>query len=165
MIVSLIVAMDEQRGIGVNNRLPWRLPADLKRFKALTMGRHLIVGRKTYDSIGRPLPGRKMVVITRNPGLSEQSEALAYVHSLDAALALAKGRGESEAFVGGGADIFAQALGLADRLYLTVVHTTTQADTFFPVFEAAVWQTQESHDSPADEDNPFAFTWELMIRA
>jgi dihydrofolate reductase len=103
MIISLIVALDRQCGIGKDNQLPWRLPADLKRFRELTMGHHLIVGRKTYESIGKPLPGRTMIVVTRQPDF--QLEESLVVNSVDEALRLANTRGEQEVFVIGGAEI------------------------------------------------------------
>ena len=127
MIVSLIAALDEAGGIGKDGGLPWRLSADLRRFKALTMGHHLIVGRKTYVSIGRPLPGRTLIVLTRDPTFAAPGCLLAA--SLEQALALAGRRGESEAFIGGGGEIFAQAMPLAGRLYLTHVHTLAACDT------------------------------------
>ncbi len=156
MIVSLLVAMDERRGIGKDGRLPWHLSADLKRFKGLTMGHHLIMGRKTYESIGRPLPGRTMIVITRNP--EYHPEGCQVAHSLAEALDMAQERGESEAFVIGGGQIFAQALPHADRLYLTLVHTVTEADTLFPALEQDLWIEEESSYHPADEKNQFPFT-------
>lgn len=162
MIVSLIVAMDRERGIGVNGRLPWRLSADMKRFRELTMGHHLIVGRKTYESIGKPLPGRQMIVVTRAPDY--RAEGCLVVHSLDEALALAGGRGESEVFIGGGAQIYAQAMERADRLYLTSVAATVAADTFFPEFDETAWRVAETRYQPADERNQFPFTFQLLVR-
>src|SRR5215469_5276330 len=130
MIVSLIAAMDESQGIGVNNRLPWRLSADLKRFKALTMGHHIIVGRHTFESIGKPLPGRHTIILTNRHDF--RADGCATADSLDAALNLARQDGESEVFVCGGARVFQDALPIADRFYLTVVHANVAADTFFP---------------------------------
>src|SRR5512139_3630480 len=110
MNISLIVAMDEERGIGKGGKVPWHLKADLQRFKALTMGHHLIVGRKTWESIGRPLAGRVMVIITRSPVYRpENCPDCVVVDSLDAALEVARQAGEQEAFIGGGGEIFAQA--------------------------------------------------------
>jgi len=138
MIISLIVAMDERGGIGLNNRVPWHIPADLKRFKALTMGHHLIVGRKTYESIGRALPGRTMIIITRSKDY--RAEGCWVVSSLQQALRLAEERGETEAFIGGGGMIYAQALPQAERIYLTRVHTEVEADVYFPNWEPAGWR-------------------------
>src|ERR1041384_6972267 len=109
--------MDERRGIGKQGRLPWRLSADLKRFRELTMGHHIVVGRKTFESIGRPLPGRQMIVVPRGRGL--RAEGCLICHSPEEAIRLAAARGESEVFVCGGAEIYAQSLARADRLYLT----------------------------------------------
>jgi len=108
VIISLIVAMDEERGIGVEGRLPWHLPADLKRFKSLTMGHHLIMGRKTYESIGSPLPGRTMIIVTRNP--SYQPDGCMVARSLDTAIEFARMDLENEVFIIGGADLFEQAI-------------------------------------------------------
>lgn len=162
MIVSLIVAMDQRRGIGVNGQLPWRLAADLKRFRALTMGHHLIVGRRTYESIGRPLPGRQMIIVTRAENYC--APGCFIVHSLVEALALARERGEQEVFIGGGAQIYAPALALADRLYLTLVEAETAADTFFPQFDESEWREQESQHQPPDQSNQYPCTFKLLVR-
>lgn len=162
MYLSLIVAFDQQRGIGKDNRIPWRLSADLKNFKTLTMGHTLIVGRKTAESIGRPLPGRDGVLITRTRDFALPGWKT--VHSLDAALTYARQHGETEAFIGGGADIYAQSLPLADRIYLTRVHATVEADTFFPAFDETAWQVIETWDHPADEKNDFAFTYQVLVK-
>jgi dihydrofolate reductase len=120
MIVSLIAAVSDNGVIGLDGSIPWRLPADLKLFKQLTMGHTLILGRKTYQSIGRPLPGRKMVVLTRQLGFTAPGCHIA--PSLEQALDTARAEGETEAFIGGGAVVYAQALPLADRIYLSRVH-------------------------------------------
>jgi dihydrofolate reductase len=167
VIVSLLVAMDEQRGIGWANRLPWRLPDDLKRFKTLTMGHHLLMGRKTFESIGRPLPGRTTIVITRNPDYQPdncQPEDCFIAYSLSKALSLAADRGETESFVIGGGEIFAQALELADRMYQTLVHTTGSADVFFPAYEPDDWIVKETVYQPAGECNEFPYTFNLLER-
>lgn len=162
MIISLLVAMDEKRGIGKAGGLPWRLSSDLKRFRQLTMGHHIIVGRKTYESIGRPLPGRQMIVVTRNESFAPEGCFVA--HSVEAAISLARERGEGELFVCGGADIYAQTLGAADRLYLTLVHADSDADTFFPEWDAGEWAEVESEDHAADEKNQHPFTFKLLAR-
>ena len=162
MIVSLIAALDRQRGIGKDNQLPWRLSGDLKRFRELTTGHHLIVGRKTYESIGKPLPNRTLIIVTRQPGF--QAEGCLVVNSVEAALALAEARGESEVFVIGGAELYAQTLNLADHLYLTFVEAEVVADTFFPAYEAADWVERETIPHAADEKNQFAFTFKTLIR-
>jgi dihydrofolate reductase len=133
VIVSIIAAMDRKCGIGVDNKLPWRLSADLKRFRELTMGHHIIVGRKTFESIGRPLPGRRMIVVTRDRNYKAEGCDLA--HSVEDATRLARERGESEVFICGGAEIYAQSIGIVGRMYLTFVGAEVAADTFFPEFD------------------------------
>ena len=162
MIVSLIAAMDRKRGIGLDNQLPWRLSADLKKFRELTMGHHTIVGRKTFESIGKPLAGRQMIVVTRDRGF--QAEGCIVCHSPEEAIQLASERGESEVFICGGAEIYTQSIALADRLYLTLVDADVAADTFFPKFDERDWQERESSFHPADERNQFPFTFKLLVR-
>ena len=162
MIVSIIAAMDRKRGIGVDNKLPWRLSADLKRFRELTMGHHIIVGRKTFESIGRPLPGRRMIVVTRDRNYKAEGCDLA--HSVEDAARLARERGESEVFICGGAEIYAQSIGIVDRMYLTFVDAEVAADTFFPEFDEREWSELESVYRPADEKNQYPFTFKLLVR-
>ncbi len=162
MIISIIVAMDETRGIGVEGRLPWHLPADLKRFKSLTMGHHLIMGRKTFASIGRPLPGRTTIIVTRDQ--SFQPEGCLVAHSLETALEFARLDLENDVFVIGGAEIFIQAIELADRIYLTQVHSSLPADVYFPEFAAADWLETDSEYHPADEKNRYPFTFKILAR-
>ncbi|HET7798168.1 MAG TPA: dihydrofolate reductase [Nevskia sp.] len=136
MNFSIIVAMAKNRTIGVNNTLPWRCPEDLKHFKALTMGHHMIMGRKTFDSIGKPLPGRTTVVVTRDMNLKIDGCVMA--HSLkDAIDACAN---DSEVFIVGGAEIYAQSLELADTLYITEVQQDVGGDAHFPEFDRDSWQ-------------------------
>ena len=162
MIISLIVAMDEKRGIGKAGELPWRLSADLKRFRALTMGHHMIVGRKTFESIGKPLAGRQMIVVTHNAAF--EADGCLVAASVQAALALAQQRGETEVFVIGGAEIYSQTLDVADRVYLTQVHAEVDADAFFPEFKHDSWTETMSAHQPADEKNQYAFTFRLLER-
>lgn len=159
MMISLIVAMDEERGIGVDNGLPWHLSQDLKHFKRITMGHHLIMGRKTYQSIGEPLPGRTMIVLTRNPDF--EAEGCMVVHSLSDAYEYAESRGEDEVFVIGGASVFEQALDDADRLYLTRVHTRSESDTYFPAFDLSSWEliSQTRYEQNKDNDHPFTIKY------
>jgi dihydrofolate reductase len=154
--------MDERRGIGVEGRLPWRLADDLKRFKELTMGHHIILGRKTYESIGRPLPGRQTIVVTRNRELEAPGCLIA--HSVEDALEIARSSGETEAFICGGADLYAQTIGIAHRLYLTLVHTETYADTFFPDWEEGEWISTDSSFHAADHRNQYPFTTRRLVR-
>jgi len=154
----MIVAAAENGVIGVDNRLPWRLKPDLQRFKQLTMGHHLIMGRKTYESIGRPLQGRITVVLTRSAGVDVPDVLVA--RSLDDAFAQAAARGDDEPFVCGGADVYAQALGDCDRCYMTVVERQYTGDAIFPGLDAASWELVESESHP-ESDPPFRFeTWD-----
>lgn len=167
MIISLLAAVDEAGGIGKDNRIPWRLTADLRRFKRLTMGHHLIMGRKTYESIGRALPGRTLVVLTRNPAYrpsGPSSEGVLLAPSLPAALDLAAERGEVEAFVIGGGEIFARALALADRIYLTTVHTRVASDVFFPQITPQDWVILETIHREADAQNEWPSTYQILER-
>ena len=134
--LSILVAMASNRTIGINNTLPWRCPEDLKHFKALTMGHHMIMGRKTFDSIGKPLPGRTTVVVTRNPEL--QIEGCLVVHSLQEALAACAS--DTEIFIVGGAELYAQALPLADTLYITEIQNDIEGDAHFPEFDRQKWR-------------------------
>ena len=136
MSVSLIVAMAQNRTIGVNNTLPWRCPEDLKHFKALTIGHHMIMGRKTFDSIGKPLPGRTTVIITRNTEL--KVEGCLVAHSLQEAITASKD--DEEIFIVGGAEIYTQALPLADTLYITEIQQDVDGDAHFPAFDRNAWQ-------------------------
>jgi len=133
--LSMIVAMANQRVIGINNSLPWHLPEDLKRFKALTMGHHIIMGRKTYESIGRLLPGRTTVIVTRNPDY--QVEGALIAHSLEAAIALCDG--DEQPFLIGGAELYKVGLSLADQIYLTQIHADFSGDAFLPAFDLSTW--------------------------
>ena len=134
--LSLIVAMALNRTIGINNRLPWRCPEDLKHFKALTMGHPMIMGRKTFDSIGKPLPGRTTIVVTRNVNLVIAGCLMA--HSLEEAIASCKGA--DEIFIIGGAELYLQAMPLVETLYLTEIQQTVEGDEHFPEFNLADWQ-------------------------
>ncbi|HXG95349.1 MAG TPA: dihydrofolate reductase [Blastocatellia bacterium] len=162
MKVSIIVAMDERRGIGRAGALPWRLSSDLKNFKQLTMGHHIIVGRKTFESIGKPLPGRTTIIVTRNE--SYRPEGCLIARSVEEAINLARARGEIEAFICGGAEIYARALALADRIYLTLVHAEVAADTFFPEWNRDEWIELESAGHAADEKNQYPFTFKVLVR-
>ncbi|MCW3479791.1 dihydrofolate reductase [Neisseriaceae bacterium JH1-16] len=142
-IVTLVVAMAENHVIGINNTLPWHLPEDLKHFKAVTLGKPVVMGRKTWDSIGRPLPGRRNIVVTRNADWSADGAEVA--HSLDEALALAGA--VEEVCVIGGAELYRQAIDGAGRLLVTEVGLTVAGDAFFPVIDRSRWQeaTREAH--------------------
>jgi dihydrofolate reductase len=128
VIISIIAAMTDNRVIGRDNAIPWHIPADMQRFRAITMGHPLIMGRKTFESIGRPLPGRKTVILTRSPDY--RAEGCAVVHGLGEALD--ECRGADEVFICGGGEVFREAMPLASRIYLTVVHIDVEGDTYFP---------------------------------
>ena len=160
-MISLIVAMDKNRVIGVDNKLPWHLPADLKRFKALTNGHHIVMGRKTYESIGKPLPNRTNVIVTRQQDY--KVEGCKIVHSLDAAMMVTQG--DDEAFIIGGADLFKQAIKFADKVYLTVVDTkVARGDTYFPELDPGRWKLVDKEQHQADEKNPFAYEYLTYVR-
>ena len=144
--------MAKNRVIGANGAIPWHLPEELKRFKALTMGHHLIMGRKTWESIGRLLPGRETVIVTRQPGYSVQGATVA--HSLDEAVAACGDDGEI--FVIGGAELYAHALPRAGRLYLTTVDAEAAGDTFMPEFDASAWREASSVSFTADERHRYS---------
>ncbi len=132
--LSLVVAMDANRGIGVDNQLPWHLPEDLAHFKRVTLGHPIIMGRKTFESIGRPLPGRRNIVVTRNTDWDH--DGVDVVHSLEDAVTLV---GDDSASIIGGAQIFAEAMHVADRLVVTHIDKAYRCDTFFPEIDSAQW--------------------------
>ena len=154
MIISLLVAMDRMQGIGLNGKLPWHISSDLKRFKSLTMNHHVIMGRKTWESIARALPGRKMIVISKDA--SYLAEGCDVVNFLDRALELAQERDESEAFVIGGGQIFSQMIPRADKIYLTLVDGITPADTFFPVYNPQEWKVIRREVLPKSDKDEYA---------
>jgi dihydrofolate reductase len=158
--VSIIVAADEHGGIGRGGGLPWHLPEDLRRFKALTMGKPIVMGRRTWDSIGRPLPGRRSLVVSRQPGLA--LDGVEVFDSLEGALAAAASA--PEACVIGGAEIYRQALPSAEVVHLTRVHGSVQADTFFPVLDAAEWAEVEREDRPADDRHAYPYSFLTLRR-
>lgn len=163
MILSLIAAAARNRVIGADNALPWRLSADLRRFKQLTMGHHLIVGRKTYESIDGILPGRKLVVVTRQSDYAPPSAGtrVQVAHSIDEALRLAME--DDEIFVGGGEEIYRQAISKADRIYLTAIDRDYQGDTFFPEIDPEKWDLKE-REAQVDERNGIPFEFRVYKR-
>ncbi|HHJ18122.1 MAG TPA: type 3 dihydrofolate reductase [Gammaproteobacteria bacterium] len=160
MRVALIAALAENRVIGRDNQLPWRVPADLKHFKALTMGKPIIMGRKTWESIGRPLPGRDNIVVTRDAGY--RAEGCKVVHSVAEALQAAGDAGE--AMIIGGANLYEQTLDVADRLYLTQIRAEVEGDARFPVIDMQAWREIERESHPADERNEFAYDFVVLER-
>lgn len=164
MRISIIVAVAENGVIGRGGQLPWRLSADLRRFKRLTMGHTIVMGRRTWESIGRQLPGRRMIVVSRQPGYRVEIAGVATASSFDEALRLAADASEDEVFIIGGAELYREALAHADRLYLTRVHAEVAGDTQFPPLELSQWRLLESESHTADAANEFPFTFELYER-
>ncbi|MDF3054171.1 MAG: dfrA3 [Gammaproteobacteria bacterium] len=160
MLLSIIAALSTNYVIGKNNQLPWHLPADLAHFKGLTMGKSMLMGRKTYESIGRPLPGRRNIVISRR--LDFRAEGCEVAHSLDEALALV--HREEEIMVIGGAQLFEEALLGADKLYLTWVHGEVEGDCHFPKVELAEWEEISREERAPDERNCYALSFVTLAR-
>jgi dihydrofolate reductase len=160
MILTLIAALSENRVIGRDGDLPWRLPADLKRFKRITSGHTVIMGRKTFETLEAPLPDRRSIVVTRRTDF--QPEGVEIAHDLDAALALAEG--EEEVFVLGGGEIYALALPRADRMELTIVHDEFDGDTFFPAFDESNWRLVNEERHEPDERHAHSFTFRTYER-
>lgn len=155
MVVSLIVAVAGNGAIGKDNQLLWRLPDDLKRFKQLTMGKPMIMGRKTFQSIGRPLPGRTSIVITRSS--TNGFEGVSEVNSVNEALKVAVQTGTDEVFVIGGGEVYQLFLPLADRIYLTIVDTTPEGDAYFKLDDPEKWQVISSEKHSRDERHSLSF--------
>lgn len=163
MIISAIVATDKNGVIGKDGDIPWHLPADLKYFKRRTLNHHILMGRKSFESIGRPLPKRTNIVITHNP-FYLASNCLV-VPSLEEGLRLAEENGEEEAFVIGGGEIYRLAIPLVHRLYLTEVETEVEGgDTYFPDWDPEAWELRSSERREPDEDNEYAFTFKVFER-
>jgi dihydrofolate reductase len=161
MKISLIAAVARNGVIGRNNDLPWRIRDDMRFFMHKTLGHHVIMGRKNYEAMGRPLPRRPNIVISRNRELAAECPV---VPSLDAALALARGAGEPEAFVIGGAQIYAEALPIADVFYRTRVLADVPGDVFFPAFDESEWDIQIEREHAADDRNEHPFVIETLTR-
>ncbi len=160
MRVALIVAMAKNRVIGREQRLPWHLPADLRHFKKITMGHPIIMGRRTFESIGRPLPGRKNIVVTRQRDF--QAKGCEVVHSLEEALRAAEPA--EEAFIIGGAELYRQALPLAEKIYLTLLDAEIEGDTFFPELDTEEWREIQRETFEPDEKNPYRYAFVELVR-
>jgi dihydrofolate reductase len=160
MIVSMIAALARNGVIGRDNGLPWRLPSDLKRFKSITMGKPIVMGRRTHESIGRPLPGRHNIVVTRNPGYL--SEGCTVVHSVDEALETAAG--SEEVVIIGGAELYGQLLPRADRLYLTFIDQEFSGDTYFPKFDMSQWDEVLNEPVEPAENVPLSYRFVILER-
>jgi dihydrofolate reductase len=154
--------MDERGGIGKNNRLPWHLPSDLTRFKHITMGHHLVMGRKTYQTIGGPLPGRQMIVVTHQKGYFPKDCLV--VNSIEGAIRVADDKHESEIFIIGGGEVFKQAISLADKIYLTTVHTFVDADVSFPNINPGDWELFASEGPLKTEKDEYESDFKILIR-
>lgn len=160
MIISIIVAMDRRGVIGRNYKLPWRLSADLQNFKKITMGKPIVMGRKTHESIGRPLPGRENIVLSTDP--TYHAEGCLVMTSLPAVLDYLHDR--SEVIFMGGADVYAQVLERANRMYLTEVHAGVPGDTYFPDFERGAWKELSRRDFRADAKNEYDYSFVILER-
>lgn len=159
--LSLVVACSRNGVIGKENGLPWRLPNDLRRFRAITYGHPVIMGRKTFESIGRPLPGRENIVISRNPSFA--SEGVRVVRSLEDAIEPFAGR-DQELFVIGGAEIYRLALASAWRIYLTSIEADVEGDAYFPDWESKKFRLVSDEPHPADDQHAFAFRFKVLER-
>lgn len=160
MKLSIIVAMDRNRVIGKGDALPWHISEDLKHFKKITMGKPIIMGRKTHESIGRPLPGRENIILTRDT--SYQAEGCTVLHSIEEIFEHCKDI--EEVMITGGAEIYKLALDKVSRLYLTEVHTEVEGDTCFPEFERNEWSEVSREEHKADEKNEFDYSFVLLER-
>ena len=158
-VLTIIAAMAHDRVIGIDNKLPWHLPADLQHFKALTLGKPMIMGRKTWESLPGLLPGRPHIVVSRDPHYRAAGAQVA--HSLEQAIELAAELADEsgQIMVIGGANLYAQALPLAERLYLTLVDVAVAGDARFPAFDASAWQLDDREEHGADERNPHPYSF------
>lgn len=159
MTVSILVAMDERRGIGIQNRLPWRLPADLAYVKRTTMGKALLMGRKTFDSIGKPLPGRYNIVLTRDPAF--QVDGVTVVHSVAEAL---ERFAHEELIIFGGSEIYKLFLPYVDRMYITYLQHTFETDATFPDVDMSEWVLVSNEQGVTDEKNPYTYFFRIYDR-
>lgn len=164
--LAIIAAVGQNGVIGVDGELPWRLSSDLKRFKQITMGKPIVMGRKTYESIGKPLPGRRNIVVTRNPDFSVSGVDTAI--GLDAGISLAKQHAEQngvdEVYVIGGGEIYSKTMDLADRLYVTHVLASPVGDTMFPSIDEEIWQLSTEENVPAGEKDTVATRFAVYDR-
>lgn len=160
-MISLLVAMDQNRTIGKDNDLPWHLPADLAFFKRVTMGHSIVMGRKTHESIGRALPGRPNIIITRDKDYT--SDGCRIIHSIEEIKELEENK-EDELFVIGGAEIFNKTVHFADLLYITLIEETFEGDTFFPEFNEAEWELVSKEKGIKNERNPYDYYFMIYKR-
>jgi dihydrofolate reductase len=160
MIVTMVVAIGENNAIGKNNELLWNLPKDLRHFKTITSGHTVIMGRKTFESVGKPLPKRRNIIITRNTEFAVEGAEV--VHTIEDALELCKA--DEEVFIIGGAEIYKMAMQHTDKIYLTVVHENFEADAFFPEIDWNLWVETASEKHLPDEKNNLSFTFSTLER-
>jgi dihydrofolate reductase len=156
-VIKILVACDENSVIGKDNQLIWHLPADLKRFKSLTTGHVILMGRKTYESIGKPLPNRTTIVITRQADF--QAEGTIIAHSVDEAILKAKSLSREDIFIVGGAEIYTVSMALADQILLTQLHDIFEGDAFFPEISPETWEIVDRERGQTDEKNPFQYSF------
>lgn len=164
MKIAIVVAIAENYAIGNRGDLLWKLPNDMKRFKEITMGHHVVMGRKTFLSIPekfRPLPGRTNIVVSRNTTIEKPAIT---VSSIEQAIAYAKENGEQELMIIGGGEIYKQTFPIADKIYLTIVNQTFEADTFFPEIDNTIWKKENEQHFPADEKHAYSYTFVDLIR-
>jgi len=154
-MITIIAAIANNRALGMNNKLIWHLPEDLKRFKSVTRGHHVIMGRKTFESLGKPLPNRTSIIITRNKNYNAQ--ACLVVNSLEEALEKAKE--DKNPFILGGSEIYKLAMPIADKLDLTLVHHEFEADAFFPEIDSSIWKESSRQDFKADDKNKYDYSF------
>ncbi len=161
-MISLIAAMDENRVIGSNNEMPWHLPEDLKYFKRVTMGHPVIMGRKTFESIGRALPGRTNIVVSRQTDYT--AKGCTIVNSIEEVMELIERNPDEEYFVIGGAEIFRALLSVADRLYITFIYEKFEGDTVFPPFNMNEWELVSTKPGIRNEENPYDYEFLIYER-
>lgn len=159
MIISLVVAASQNNAIGKDNQLLWHLPNDLKFFKNITWGFPVIMGRKTYEAVNKPLPGRTNIVVTTNPAWT--AETVITVSNLEAAIQKAAETNSKQIFIIGGGEIYKQSMDIADSIYITRVHAELQGDTFFPVIDESKWQLTSNQDFEADEKHAYSYSFQI----
>jgi dihydrofolate reductase len=162
MTISFIVAVSENNVIGKNNQLPWQIPRDMKYFKNVTWAMPVVMGRKTFEALGKPLNGRTNIVVTRNKDWKKNG--VQTVQSIDQAIVLAAKTDAKEIFIIGGAEIFQAAMPSADRIYLTLVHENFEGDAFFPEIKQEDWKLASNRDCEPDERNPYALSFQVWER-
>jgi dihydrofolate reductase len=164
VIINIIAAVAENGVIGRDGKLPWHLSDDLRRFKRLTMGHTIVMGRRTWESIGRPLPGRRTIVVSRQPQYRVAAESVEVAARLEDALQMTEVAGDDEVFIVGGAELYRESLTRADRLHLTRVHASVAGDTMLPPIEWPEWRLVESAAHDADDRNEYGYSFEVYER-